>query len=105
MKQVPHDDSSSDEENYQKIILNQPHVQQVVPSMIMPYIEGPRMDWTANDSLYYRFLKWCLKGENILQCRLAVLAERRKCKKVIAWSREIGIDSICFGILPIKRLP
>ena len=25
--------------------------------MYMPYIEGPRMDWTINDGLYHRFLK------------------------------------------------
>ena len=26
-------------------------VQQVIPSMYMPYIEGPKMDWTVNDRL------------------------------------------------------
>ena len=25
--------------------------------VFMPYIEGPKMDWTVNDSLYHRFLK------------------------------------------------
>ena len=29
--------------------------------MYMPYIEGPRMDWTVNDDLYHCFLKWHLK--------------------------------------------
>ena len=29
-----------------------------VPTMFMPYIEGPKMNWTVNDSLYHRFLKW-----------------------------------------------
>ena len=24
----------------------------------VPYIEGPKMDWTVNDGLYHRFLKW-----------------------------------------------
>ena len=28
-------------------------VPQVIPSMYMPYIEGPRMDWTVNDGLYH----------------------------------------------------
>ena len=38
--------------------------------MFMPYIEGPKMDWTVNDSLYHHFLKWKLKCENILECEL-----------------------------------
>ena len=25
--------------------------------MFMPYIEGPKMDWTVNDSLHHDFLK------------------------------------------------
>ena len=36
----------------------------------VPYIEGPKMDWTVNDGLYYRFLKWKLKCENILDVNL-----------------------------------
>ena len=28
---------------------------QFVQPMFMPCIEGPKMDWTVNDSLYYRF--------------------------------------------------
>ena len=50
------------------------------------------MDWTVNDNLHNRFLKWKLKCENILECELAMLAETRKCKKVIAWSGDLGID-------------
>ena len=87
-----HDESSSDQEQDQEVILKQSHVQQVVPSMFMPYIEGPKIDWTVKDSLYHRFLKWKLKCENILTCELAKLAGRRKCEKVIAWSRDLGID-------------
>ena len=87
-----HDESSSDQEEDQEVILYQPHVQQVVPSMFMPYIGGPKMDWSVNDSLYHRFLKWKLKCKNISECELAMLAERRKCKKVIAWSGDFGID-------------
>ena len=58
----------------------------------MPYIEGPAMDWTVNDGLYSRFLKWKLRCENILECELAMLPETRKCKKVIAWSGDFGLD-------------
>ena len=50
------------------------------------------MDWTVNDGLYYRFLKWHLKCENILECELAMLPERRQCKMVIAWNGDFGMD-------------
>ena len=58
----------------------------------MPYIEGPMMDWTVNDGLCHRFLKCHLKCENILECELAMLPERGKCKKVFAWSGDFGMD-------------
>ena len=58
----------------------------------MPYIEGPQMDWTFNDRLYKRFQKWQLKCENILDCKLVMLSEPRKCKKVLAWSGDFGLD-------------
>ena len=41
----------------------------------VPYIKGPKMDWTVNDGLYHWFLKWKLKCENILDCELATLSE------------------------------
>ena len=69
-------------------------VRQAQPAagMYMPYIEGPCMDWTVNDGLYHRFLKWHLKCENILECKLAALLEHQQCKKVIAWSRDCRMD-------------
>ena len=60
--------------------------------MYMPYIEGPQMDWTGNDGLYKRFQKWQLKCENILECELVMLSEPRKCRKVLAWSSDFGLD-------------
>ena len=66
--------------------------QQVAPNMFMPYIEGLKMDWTVNDALYHRFLKWHLKCENILECDHAALPEEQKCKKMIAWSSDFGMD-------------
>ena len=56
-----HEESSSDKEQDQEVTFNPSHVQQIVSSMFMPYIEGPKMDWTVNDGLYHRFLKWHLK--------------------------------------------
>ena len=49
-----------------------------VQSMFMPYIEGPKMNCTVNDSLYHRFLKQKLKCENILDCEFAMLPESKK---------------------------
>ena len=54
----------------------------------MPCIEGPKMDWTVSDDLYHRFFK-C---ENIMECELVALNEHQKCKKVIAWSGDFGMD-------------
>ena len=52
------------------------------------------MDWTVNDGLYHRFLKWKLKCENILDCELATLSETRQCKKLISWSGNDGMDLV-----------
>ena len=54
-----------------------------VPVMYMSYIEGPKMDWTVNDGLYHKFLKWKLKCENLLDLDLAMLSDSKECKKVI----------------------
>ena len=63
--------------------------------MYMPYIEGPRMDWTVNDDLYHCFLKWHLKCENILECQLAALPECQKCKKSYSLEQRLWHGSIC----------
>ena len=92
----PGDTASSDQEIDQEpdseVSFHPSRTQQAIPTMSMPYIEGPKMDWTVNDALYHRFLKWCLKCENILECDLAALPEQEKCKKVIAWSGDFGMD-------------
>ena len=72
--------------------------------MFMPYIEGPKMDWTVNDGLYHRFLKWHLKCENILECKLAALPEHQECKKVIEWSGDFGMDQYVSWGLPSVEL-
>ena len=87
-----HEETSSEHKNDQEVTFNQAHVQQGIPSMFMPYIEGPKMDWTVNDGLYHRFLKWSLKCKSILECELAILVERRKYKKKTVWSGDFGID-------------
>ena len=68
------------------------------PTMFMPYIEGPKMNWTMDDGLYHRFLKWHLK------CELANLHEKQKCQKIIAWSGDFGMDLYVSWSLPKEEL-
>ena len=75
----------------------------IVTGMYMPYIEGPCMDWTVNDNLYYRFLKWCPKCNNIQECKLAALPEYQQCKKVIAWGGNCGMDQYVSWNLPSSK--
>ena len=83
--------SISDQDQDPEVFI-QPSKAQVLPNMFMLYIEGPKMDWTVNDGLYHKFLKWHLKCENNLECELAMLPEKRQCKKVIAWSGDFGME-------------
>ena len=75
-----------------------------VPTMFMPYIEGPKMNWMVDDGLYHRFLKWCLKCETILNCKLANLPTKQKCQKVIAWSSDFGMDLYVSWNIPKEDL-
>ena len=72
--------------------------------MFIPYIEGSKMDWTVNGGLYPKFLKWKLKCENILDCKLARLPESKKCKIVIAWSGDLKWINMFPGDCPRKIL-
>ena len=60
--------------------------------MMVPYVEGPKLDWTIDGALHSRFIRWRIKCENILDCELAILQESAKCKKVIQWSGDAGLD-------------
>ena len=95
MHSHPEESASSDQESDAEVSFHTIHPQappQFPPTMYMPYIEGPHMDWTVNDGLCHRFLKWRLKCKNILECKLAALPECQKCKKVVAWSGDFGMD-------------
>ena len=61
------------------------------------------MDWTVNDNLHNRFLKCKLNCENILEFELAMLAEIRKCKKVIAWSGDFLYRPVCILVSTSRR--
>ena len=87
----PEETASSDQEPESEISFHPPRAQQAIPNMFLPYREGLKMDWTANDALCHRYLKWHLKCENILECELGALPECQKCKKVIAWSGDFGM--------------
>ena len=62
------------------------------------------MDWIVNDGLYHIFMKWKLKYENILDCELAMLPKSKKCKKVIAWRADFGINEYVSWCLPTEDL-
>ena len=82
-------------ESEQEVTLNHPHPntpQPVYTNMYMPYIKGLKMDGMVNDALYHIFLKWKLKCENILEYELTVPPECQKCKKVVTWSSDFGMD-------------
>ena len=96
-----HEESSSEQE--QEVFL-QPSEAQLIPNMLMSFNEGPKMDWTVNAGLYHKFLKWYLTCENILECELVMLSKRRKCKKVIAWSVDFGMDQYVSWSLSTEEL-
>ena len=75
-----------------------------VPIMFMPYIEGAKLNWTVDDGLYHRFLKWCLKCKTILDCELANLPAKQKCQKVIVWSGNFGMDLYVSWNIPKEEL-
>ena len=75
-----HEESSSSEQDQDQEVFLQPSQAEVISNMFRPYIKCPKMDWTVNDGLYHRFLKWHLKCKNILEYELAILSVRRKCK-------------------------
>ena len=59
------------------------------------------MDWTVDDSLYHRHLKWKLKCQKILDYDLGTLPDSKKCKKVIAWSGDFGMEQyVSWCLLP-----
>ena len=103
---VYEESSSSDQETEMQGPGLQPSTSkaQFMPAMYMPYIEGPKMDWTVNDGMYHRFLKWKLKCENILHCELAMLPDSKKCKKVVAWSEDFGMDQYVSWCLSTNEL-
>ena len=103
----PEERSSSEPESDIEVSFHRPRPQavtQIILNISVPFIEGPHMDWTVNDGLYHMLLKWRLKCENILECELAALPECQKCKKVVAWGRDLGMDQYVSWCLPKEEL-
>ena len=71
---LPEEEASFEQESDvdQEVIIRPP---QAPTSMHVPNIEGPKMNWTVDNSLYNRCIKWKIKCENIFDCELAMLLE------------------------------
>ena len=100
-EEASHDETSTHEEAEpeQEVSINHhlPNVpQSVYKYMYMLYIKWLKMDWMVNDALYHSFLKWKLKCKNILECELTALPEHQKCKKIITWYGNIGVDQYIY---------
>ena len=85
-------DQEQDQEQFPDISFHPTVPSPNVPTIYMPYMEGPKMNWTVDVGLYHRFLKWQLKCETILDCELANLPAKQKCQKVIERSGDFGMD-------------
>ena len=72
-------DSEQEETNFTQMSDSEPEVfirqHQPLTTTYVPYIEGPKMNWTVDDGLYNQFLKWKIKCENILDCELDMLSD------------------------------
>ena len=97
-----HEESSSSDQEQDPEVFFQPSQAQVVPNMFMPYIEGPQMDWTVNDGLYHRFLKWHLKCENILECEPAMLPEKGNARRLLLRVVIFAWNSMFHGACLVK---
>ena len=72
--------------------------------MMVSYVESLKMDWTVDDALHSRFIRWKIKCENIFDCKLAILQGSTKCKKVIQWSGDAGLDMYISWNLPTEEV-
>ena len=73
----------------QEVIISLP---QAATSASIPYIEGPK--WTGL-SMIVCIIDASSGRSNVktsYKCQLAMLSESRKCKKVVGWSGDFGID-------------
>ena len=81
-----------------------PHSHFQYSGIMVSYVEGLKMDWTIDDALHSRFIRWKIECENILDCELPILQESAKCKKVIQWSGDAGLDMYISWALPTEEV-
>ena len=62
------------------------------------------MDWTIDDALHSRIIRWKIKCKNIFDHELAILQESAKCKKVTQWSGDAGLDMYISWALPTEEV-
>ena len=63
------------------------------PSWVpVQYITGPDLNWTCDDGLYHQFQTWKIKCGFILNGELESLAEEHKCKTLLHWSGDTGLE-------------
>ena len=84
-------------------LIQVPHSPFPYSGMMVTYVEGLKMDWTIDDALHSRYIRWKIKCENILDCKLGILQESAKCKKVIQWSGDAGLDMYISWALPTEE--
>ena len=98
---LSHESSSDDE-----VVLQSPQFKpstsqtQAMQQMYMPFIEGPKMDWTVNDTLYHTFLKWKIKCKNILDCELAMISKQENVRKLWPGQMILELTSMYHGACP-----
>ncbi|CAB4020756.1 Retrovirus-related Pol poly from transposon, partial [Paramuricea clavata] len=57
------------------------------------YIDkGPSIDWSTDDNIYGRFKMWKQRWELLLTGPMATMSEEVKCKHLLYWSGERGME-------------
>ena len=62
------------------------------------------MDWTVNDGIYHRFLKWHLNVKIFLNVNLQCFLREENAKKVIAWIGDFDMDQYVSWSLSTEEL-
>ena len=80
-----------------------PHPHFQYSGMMVPYVDGPKMDWTIDDALHSRFIRWQVSVNTSLTVDLLSF-KSAKCKKVIQWSGDSGLDMYISWALPTTEV-
>ena len=97
-----HEESPSSDQEQDPEVFFQPSMAHIVPNMFMPYIEGPKMDWTVNDGLFHKAFKWPLKCENILCVSLPCYQKEGNARRFLLRVVILAWTSMFHGACPVK---